>query len=62
MKEGPEGLGSDFLAAVDETTPRIEQFPEAGPSTEQTSAGDSSAVSLSRSSTKYNLIESSLPQ
>ena len=26
-----EGLGSDFLAAVDETTHRIEQFPEAGP-------------------------------
>ena len=25
-----EGLGSDFLAAVDETTRRIEQFPEAG--------------------------------
>jgi hypothetical protein len=26
-----EGLGSDFLAAVDETTRRIEQFPAAGP-------------------------------
>ena len=26
-----EGLGSDFLAAVEETTRRIEQFPEAGP-------------------------------
>lgn len=26
-----EGLGSDFLAAVEETTHRIEQFPEAGP-------------------------------
>lgn len=25
-----EGLGSDFLAAVVETTRRIEQFPEAG--------------------------------
>jgi plasmid stabilization system protein ParE len=25
-----EGLGSDFLAAVEETTRRIEQFPEAG--------------------------------
>lgn len=25
-----EGLGLDFLAAVDETTRRIEQFPEAG--------------------------------
>lgn len=26
-----KGLGSDFLAAVDETTRRIEQFPEAAP-------------------------------
>jgi len=26
-----EGLGFDFLAAVEETTHRIEQFPEAGP-------------------------------
>jgi toxin ParE1/3/4 len=26
-----EGLGSDFLVAVDATTRRIEQFPEAGP-------------------------------
>ena len=26
-----QGLGSDFLAAVEETTRRIEQFPEAGP-------------------------------
>jgi plasmid stabilization system protein ParE len=26
-----EGLGSDFLASVEETTRRIEQFPEAGP-------------------------------
>jgi plasmid stabilization system protein ParE len=26
-----EGFGSDFLAAVEETTRRIEQFPEAGP-------------------------------
>ena len=26
-----EGLGSDFLAAVEETTHRVEQFPEAGP-------------------------------
>ena len=26
-----EGLGSDFLTAVEETTRRIEQFPEAGP-------------------------------
>ena len=26
-----EGLGWDFLAAVEETTRRIEQFPEAGP-------------------------------
>lgn len=26
-----EGLGSDFLAAVEETTHRIEQTPEAGP-------------------------------
>ena len=26
-----EGLGADFLAAVDDTTRRIEQFPEAGP-------------------------------
>ena len=26
-----EGFGSDFLAAVEETTHRIEQFPEAGP-------------------------------
>ena len=25
------GLGWDFLAAVEETTRRIEQFPEAGP-------------------------------
>jgi hypothetical protein len=25
------GLGADFLAAVEETTRRIEQFPEAGP-------------------------------
>ena len=26
-----EGFGSDFLTAVEETTQRIEQFPEAGP-------------------------------
>jgi hypothetical protein len=26
-----EGLGSNFLTAVEETTHRIEQFPEAGP-------------------------------
>jgi hypothetical protein len=26
-----EGLGGDFLAAVEETTRRIEQFPEAAP-------------------------------
>lgn len=26
-----EGLGWDFLASVEETTRRIEQFPEAGP-------------------------------
>ena len=26
-----EGFGSDFLTAVEETTHRIEQFPEAGP-------------------------------
>ena len=26
-----EGFGSDFLKAVEETTRRIEQFPEAGP-------------------------------
>jgi toxin ParE1/3/4 len=26
-----EGLGSDFLASVEVTTRRIEQFPEAGP-------------------------------
>jgi plasmid stabilization system protein ParE len=26
-----EGFGSDFLRAVEETTHRIEQFPEAGP-------------------------------
>ncbi len=26
-----EGLGSDFLTAVEETTCRVEQFPEAGP-------------------------------
>lgn len=26
-----EGLGSDFLDSVEETTRRIEQFPEAGP-------------------------------
>lgn len=26
-----EGLGSDFLLAVEETTERIEQFPAAGP-------------------------------
>ncbi len=26
-----EGFGSDFLTAVEETTRRIEQFPEAGP-------------------------------
>ena len=26
-----QGLGSDFLDAVEETTRRIEQFPEAGP-------------------------------
>lgn len=26
-----EGFGSDFLTAVEETTRRIEKFPEAGP-------------------------------
>ena len=26
-----EGFGSDFLTAVEETTRRIQQFPEAGP-------------------------------
>jgi plasmid stabilization system protein ParE len=26
-----EGLGEDFLSAVEETTKRIEQFPAAGP-------------------------------
>jgi plasmid stabilization system protein ParE len=26
-----EGLGSDFLAAVEKTTQRIEEFPKAGP-------------------------------
>jgi hypothetical protein len=26
-----EGFGSDFLATVEETTHRIEQFPQAGP-------------------------------
>ena len=30
IEERAEGLGSDFLAAVAETTRRIEQFPEAG--------------------------------
>ena len=30
-EERSEGLGSDFLIAVEETTRRIEQFPEAGP-------------------------------
>ncbi|MBC8031255.1 MAG: type II toxin-antitoxin system RelE/ParE family toxin [Pyrinomonadaceae bacterium] len=31
FEERSEGLGSDFLAAVEETTRRIERFPEAGP-------------------------------
>ncbi|OFW02653.1 MAG: hypothetical protein A3G20_01200 [Acidobacteria bacterium RIFCSPLOWO2_12_FULL_59_11] len=31
-EERAEGLGTDFLAAVEETTRRIEQFPEAAPS------------------------------
>lgn len=30
-EERAEGLGIDFLAAVEETKRRIEQFPEAGP-------------------------------
>ena len=30
-EERAEGLGMDFLAAVEETARRIEQFPEAGP-------------------------------
>jgi len=29
-EERSEGLGADFLAAVEETTRRIEQFPDAG--------------------------------
>ena len=31
FEERSEGLGSDFLAAAEETTRRIEQTPEAGP-------------------------------
>ena len=30
-EERTEGLGGDFLAAVEETTRRIEQFPDAAP-------------------------------
>jgi plasmid stabilization system protein ParE len=30
-EERTEGLGADFLTAVEETTRRIEQFPEAAP-------------------------------
>lgn len=30
-EERSEGLGGDFLAAVEETTRRIEQFPHAAP-------------------------------
>ncbi|MCH8269491.1 MAG: type II toxin-antitoxin system RelE/ParE family toxin [Acidobacteria bacterium] len=30
-EERSEGLGGDFLAAVEETTRRIEQFPDAAP-------------------------------
>jgi toxin ParE1/3/4 len=30
-EERSEGLGGDFLAAVEETTHRIEQFPDAAP-------------------------------
>jgi len=35
----PEGFGSDFLTAVAETTRRIEQFPEAGPTEREGSSG-----------------------
>jgi len=30
-EERAEGLGTDFLAAAEETTRRIERFPDAGP-------------------------------
>ena len=55
-----EGFGSDFLTAVADTTRRIEQFPEQVQARERTSGSGSCQVFLSRFSTKYNPIASSL--
>ena len=54
-----EGLGIDFLRAVEDTTHRIEDFPHAAPIGKGISAGDSYQVSRSRFFTRYTLIESS---
>ena len=54
-----EGLGSDFLSAVEETTYRIEQFPDAEvQSTGRTFGSDWCQAFLLWFFTRYNLIVS----
>jgi len=51
-----EGLGSDFLASVEEATQRIEQFPKSGPIVRASIRKRLVPVFLSTCCTRYSLI------
>jgi len=55
-----EGLGSDFLASVEEATQRIEQFPKSGPIVRASIRKRLVSGFLSTCCTRYSLIESTL--